>query len=302
MIETSQFQTLVAVAKFKSFSKAADELGVTQSAISQSIKNLERKVKAKLFIRLGKNVVLTVEGEKLHSLAFDFLSKVEKILDEIKFDQKTMSGKIRIGTLTGIGKSWLAPQLLKFGKEFENIILSLNLGLYEDLIREFQENKLDLLVLPEASLPHIGEKILIGEEKSTLVFSKANEFAIDENITFDKLSSLPTVLFEQNDSSYFRWCQRCFGRTPTEVNMRYSVNSHGNMLQAVLQGFGVAVMPLHVLNRSVYRNKVLTLGHKFEISNGKFYLVYHKDSRSLLRIDTILKRLSGCSNPFFAGG
>ena len=49
MIETSQLQTLVAVAKAKSFSKAADDLNVTQSAISQSVKNLEKKIDIKLF-------------------------------------------------------------------------------------------------------------------------------------------------------------------------------------------------------------------------------------------------------------
>jgi DNA-binding transcriptional LysR family regulator len=61
MIETSQLHTLVAVAKSRSFSKAAEELNVTQSAISQSIKNLETRIDVKLFKRTGKKVVLTPE-------------------------------------------------------------------------------------------------------------------------------------------------------------------------------------------------------------------------------------------------
>lgn len=76
MIETSQLQTLVAVTKAKSFSKAAEDLHVTQSAISQSIKNLERKIDVKLFKRSGKKVVLTQEGEKLYGLAQNFLSQM----------------------------------------------------------------------------------------------------------------------------------------------------------------------------------------------------------------------------------
>ncbi len=109
MIETSQLQTLVAVARAKSFSKAAEDLNVTQSAISQSIKNLENKIEVKLFKRSGKKVVLTPEGEKLFSLAAAFLTNLDDTLEEIQHDKDEMSGKVRIGTLIGVGKSWLAP-------------------------------------------------------------------------------------------------------------------------------------------------------------------------------------------------
>ncbi|MBY0412733.1 MAG: LysR family transcriptional regulator, partial [Bdellovibrionales bacterium] len=112
MIETSQLQTLVAVTKAKSFSKAAEFLGVTQSAISQSIKNLESKLEIKIFKRSGKAVVLTTEGEKLYKLGIDFLETMDKTMEEIRGDKNEMQGKVRIGTLTGIGKTWLAKEVV----------------------------------------------------------------------------------------------------------------------------------------------------------------------------------------------
>ena len=118
MLEISQLQTLVTVAKLQSFSKAADELHVTQSAISQSIKNLEKKVGVKIFKRSGKNVVLTPEGEKLYRLGASFLNQLDDTLEEICLDRDSMTGKVRIGTLTGIGKSWLAPIMLKKKKKY----------------------------------------------------------------------------------------------------------------------------------------------------------------------------------------
>ena len=143
MIETSQLQTLVAVTKAKSFSKAAEDLHVTQSAISQSIKNLERKIDVKLFKRSGKKVVLTQEGEKLYALAQNFLSQMEETLDEITDDKTSMSGVVRIGTLTGIGKSWLAPLMLQYGSENKDLTVSINLGFQENLVREFENYRLD---------------------------------------------------------------------------------------------------------------------------------------------------------------
>ena len=300
MIETSQFQTLVALAKFKSFSRAAEELGVTQSAISQSIRNLEKKVGIKLFKRAGKQIHLTVEGQKLHQLAVEFLDKLEKTLDEITYDKNSMSGKVRIGALTGIGKSWLASELLKFTVDNPNLIVNITLGFEEDLIRDFENLKLDMIILPEEFLPSSGERVLLGEENSTLVFPKSDKFLINKNITLEELVEYPTVVFDFHDPLYFKWCKQYFGKVPKEINVKYSINSHGNMLQAVINELGVAIIPTHVLRRSVYKDKVNTLGESAALPLGRFYLVYHKDSEELFRISETIKHLTSCDNPLSA--
>ena len=152
MIETSQLQTLVAVGMAKSFSRAAESLNVTQSAISQSIKNLERKIDVTLFKRSGKKVVLTQEGEKLYNVARLLIAQVEETLEDIQFDKQSMSGRIKLGTLTGIGKSWLAPIMLQMANDYPDLTISLNLGFQEDLIRDFEGHRIDLLILPEEGL------------------------------------------------------------------------------------------------------------------------------------------------------
>lgn len=298
MIETSQLQTLVSVARSMSFSKAAEDLGVTQSAISQSVKNLETKVGVKLFKRTGKRVVLTGEGEKLFSLASSFLTHLDDTVNEIKNDKNTMSGKVRIGTLMGVGKSWLAPELLSYAKENEELSILISLGFQEDLIKEFENYGLDFLILPEAALPNSGEKVLLGEESVTLVFPNGNPFGVHKQMTLEELEKLPTILFEKDDHLYYSWCRRKFDKAPKNVNVKYVINSHGNMLQAVQEGLGIAVVPNHVLNRSFYKDKIDTLGKSFEVENGKFYIVYHKDSTELVRIKNTLERLTQEKNPF----
>ena len=69
------------------------------------------------------------------------------------------------------------------------------------------------------------------------------------------------------------------------------------MLQAVQKGLGIAVVPLHVLKRSYYKDKVNVL-ESFQVDNGRFYVVYHKDSLELTRIKTTLERLTSSQNPF----
>jgi DNA-binding transcriptional LysR family regulator len=297
MIETSQLQTLVTVAKSKSFSKAAEELNVTQSAISQSIKNLESKLEVKLFKRAGKKVVLTTEGEKLYNLADDFLHDLDDTLDEIRHDKESMSGKIRFGTLTGIGKSWLAPELLEIANEFPEISIQMTLGFQEDLVRDFLNYRLDILILPEHSLPAQGDRLLLSEEKATLVYPKKASFSINEKISLEELAALPTILFEHNDPLYMNFCRKKFGRIPKKVNGRFTVNSHGNMLHAVEMGMGLAIVPNHVLIRSYYRDRVKTLGPNFEVTNEKFFMVCHKGATELQRIQFVLERLRSSKNP-----
>ena len=292
MIETSQLQTLVAVSRAKSFSKAAEVLGVTQSAISQSIKNLESKLEIKIFKRTGKMVVLTSEGEKLYALGTQFLQKMEDTLVEIQGDKDTMQGKVTIGTLTGIGKTWLAKEIIWHAKENPDLKLSVRMGHHEDLLTDFDANKLDILILPEDDVPLHGEKEFFLEEKSTLVFPKEmeNQF-FNKKLTLELLETIPTVLFEQNDVLFLKWCRSKFKIHPKKLNVRFTVNSHGHMLQAVSEGLGIAVVPNHVLNRSFFKDKIMTLGDEFEVPSGKLFIVYHKESENLVRIKNTIDRL-----------
>ena len=299
MIETSQLQTLVAVTKAKSFSKAAEDLGVTQSAISQSIKNLESKLEIKIFKRSGKNVVLTPEGERLYHFGSQFLMGLQDTLDELQSDKDQMKGKVRIGTLTGIGKSWLAHEIVDYAKENPDLRLTVRLGHQEDLLSGFENNLLDILILPEEELPSGGEREFFVEEKSTLVFPKNNkDFALKNNLTLNQLEEIPTILFEKDDHLFFRWCRTKFNSVPKKLNVRLMVNSHGHILQAVHEGLGVAVVPNHVLNRSYFKDKVSTLGGEFEVPSGKLFIVYQKESENLARIKNTIDRLLSHRNTF----
>lgn len=292
MIETSQLQTLVAVANARSFSKAAEQLGVTQSAISQSIKNLESKLEVKIFKRSGKFVVLTPEGERLYLLGQQFLSQLEETLDHLREEKDEMSGKVRIGTLTGIGKTWLAREIVDFARENPQLQLHVRMGHQEDLLTDFELNKLDILIMPEDDLPASGEREFFLEEKSTLVIpiGMKGEFE-NKKLSLAALEKIPTILFEQNDHLFMKWCRSKFSSTPKKLNVRFAVNSHGHMLQAVHLGLGVAVVPNHVLNRSYFKDKILTLGKDYEVPSGKLFIVYHKESENLIRIKKTLDRL-----------
>jgi len=289
MIETSQLQTILTVARSGSFSKAAQDLNVTQSAISQSVKNLENKVGVKLFKRSGRQVVLTTEGERLYHLASDYLEQMDQTLQIIRDNKNTMTGRVRIGTHSGLGKSWVAHAMVDFASKFPDLNVDVRLSYAKNLVAQFEQFQLDCLVLPEGDLPTSGERVNIGSEKLGLVFPKNADFPINSKTTLEELAQYPLIMFEEMESLFFNWCRSHYGKIPSKMRKRLVVNSHGSILYGVSKGVGIAVVPTHVLNRSYYKQKIATLGPDFEVANGKLYFVYHEETKDLLRMRKLIE-------------
>jgi DNA-binding transcriptional LysR family regulator len=287
MIDTSSLQTLMAVKKAKSFSRAAEELKVTQSAISQSIKNLEKKVGVKLISRNGKTIALTHEGLKLCYLGKDFFKKYDLVMSQIHQEKNQIMGRLHIGTLTGIGKSWVASKAIDFATDFPQVDVQVTMDFPESLQNRFENNEIDVLIVPEYHVPASAERLELDNEYSTLVFPDSPEFQIDENIDIKTLTNYPLIFFEDRDPLFFRWCRERFGSVPRNIKPHLVVNSFGHMMKAVHSGLGIAVIPTHVFARSYFRDKVATLGEKFQICNDRFYFVYHEDAFELLKVRTL---------------
>jgi DNA-binding transcriptional LysR family regulator len=292
LLETSHLQTLLAVAKNGSFSKAAEELHVTQSAISQNIKSIENKLKVKLIQRTSKGVQLTEEGHKIYGLARDFINRIDSVVHSIQEEKELMKGSVRIGTLMGIGKSWLTSRLLDFTQEYPEVIFQAKYANPEELIDLFENNELDCLIISEQHLPSLGEKVHVFNEFLTLVAPKNQEFEELKELNMDILLKFPIILYDKSDALFYRWCREKLGTIPKKINRRLVINSHGAMIQAVAKGMGVAVLPSHVIKRSYYKDKVLNLGSHFEVFNQKYFYVFHSELDALKRFKVLSDFLS----------
>jgi DNA-binding transcriptional LysR family regulator len=285
MIEVSLIQTLIAVERAGTFSLAAQELNVTQSAVSQNIKNLETKVGVKLLQRSGRRYILTQEGQKLASFGKEFLRAFEETLNDVRQDQGQMRGRIRIGTLTGVGKSWLSSVLIDFGVKYPEIDIELTMGFQTDLVQRFEEHDLDCVVIPESDMPLEGDRKLLPQEMATLIVPK--NYQLEEDLTYSQLMEQPLVLYEENDLLFRRWCKKKFRKVPRKLSGHFVMNGHGSILHAVSKGLGVAVVPTHVLQRSFYSHQVKILKGDCILPCEKFYIVTHKEQRSFARIQKL---------------
>lgn len=143
-IDFELYKIFYFTARLESFSKASQVLFITQSAVSQSIKNLETKLGQQLFIRDKKSIRLTPEGSILYKhieQAFNFIKAGESKLSELKDLQ---SGEIRIGVGDTICKYFLIPSLERFNQKYPQIKIQIVNRTSSQILQILKNGLLDL--------------------------------------------------------------------------------------------------------------------------------------------------------------
>lgn len=289
MIESSMLQVLIALSHNENISKAAEELNVTQSAVSQALKNLEAKVGFPIVTRQGKSVNLTERGQRLAKVAKQYFKRIEETIEQIHLENDEIKGKLHVGSLYGLGKTWLSSRILTFLGGHPDLEVRLSMDFPDTIMKKFDQHEIDCVIVPEYLVPAYAEKLNLHDEYTTLVFPKS--FPITETTDIKDILSYPVIFYDVNDPNFYRWCREKFSVVPRNVKPRLVVNSFGQMLQAVNDGVGIAVVPTHVLKRAHIRPNVGSVGKAFEVFNNKISFAFHSDDAQNIKIKELYKFL-----------
>ncbi|WP_336981195.1 MULTISPECIES: LysR family transcriptional regulator [unclassified Cedecea] len=120
-IKLVDFSYFVIVAKYRSFRQAAEEVGLTPSAVSHSIRQLEERLKVRLFNRTTRSVSLTEAGRKLHEKVTPAFDDISLTLDELNLYRETPMGIIRLNVVRQGGRLQLAPLIADFTRQYPDI-------------------------------------------------------------------------------------------------------------------------------------------------------------------------------------
>jgi LysR family transcriptional regulator, cyn operon transcriptional activator len=187
-------------AKNGSLSKAADELYITQPAVSYAIKQLEGALGGKVFYRNAKGVTLTAEGEVLFKFieqAYGFLTIAEQQIAEMHQLQR---GEIRIGAGDTLSKYYLLPYLEAFHQAFPEIKIQVTNRTSRETVQLLKEGKIDLGIV---NLPIEESQVQILEtlelQDCFVAGEKYKELA-SQAISWQELSRLPLILLEKGSS------------------------------------------------------------------------------------------------------
>ncbi len=137
----------VVLAREKTLARSARILGLNESTLSRQMQRLERNLRARLFVRTSRGIVLTYAGERALPVAQHMLDSISHLARELHSLQETPSGLVRVGTMVSIGATVLPPVLARVQKKFPAARFIIQEGTSDGLERLVQRGELDMAIL-----------------------------------------------------------------------------------------------------------------------------------------------------------
>lgn len=189
------------VTKNLSFTKASQELFVSQPAITKHIQELESTYQARLFDRQGSKISLTEAGKLLLEHCGRILEDYKRLEYEMHLLHNEYTGELRLGASTTIAQYVLPPLLASFIKKFPQVNLSLMNGNSREIEAALQEHRIDLgLVEGVFRLPNLKYSHFLDDELVAVVHTKS-KLSLPEEITSKDMLSIPLVLRERGSGT-----------------------------------------------------------------------------------------------------
>tara|TARA_B110000037_G_scaffold29139_1_gene34774 strand:- start:48574 stop:49503 length:930 start_codon:yes stop_codon:yes gene_type:complete len=242
----------------QSFSRAAKLNGVTQSAVSQQLRSMERYFNVLIVDRSQKQFRLTQEGQKLYDSAKDILHRYEKLVRELQEMRKVISGTIHLSTIYSIGLHELPPYITTFLKEFPSVNFrveyrSSNL-VYEDIL----QNAVDLGLVAYPTKMRQLEIIPFQEDKLVLVASPQHTLAKQKSVKIEQLQDEKLIGFDR-DIPTRKATDQIFRDFKIDVEPVMEFDNIETVKRAVEINAGLAFVPSATVQQEVKQGLLRTI-------------------------------------------
>ena len=261
MVNLELYRVFYTVAKCGSLTKAAEELYISQPAVSQAIKQLESQLGTTLFNRTHRGMELSVQGGKLIygkvEEALSLLDGAENMLIELK---TTATGTIRIGATDSIFSNLLADKIAEYHDKYPAVKFDLITGTTLDTIAQLKDNKCDIVFL---NLPIDDKDVMLSGSVSLLsdIFVASPRYAElkDQNVPVKRLQEFPLLMMEENTVAR-RAVDSYLATLGITLQPDIEVANWDLMLKLAVKGMGIGCVPRE------YCKKKLESGELFEVN------------------------------------
>lgn len=237
-IDTVQIKSFIAIAECGSFSRAAEQVGRTQSALSLQIRKLEGTFGCPLFERTSRSVALTQEGEIFLGYARQMLALQWEAFSRLR--EPDVEGEIRLGTPEDFATHYLPEVLASFRRHHPRVQLNVSCDLTLNLITGFEREAFDLiLVKRDPGRVKGGQKVW----REPLVFAAADRYRMETPVSL-VLSPQPCI--------YRARAIAALDRAKRPWHVSYTSPSLAGTLAAVRAGLGITVLPANMLPPGIH--------------------------------------------------
>ena len=196
-----QLEAFYLVIKRKGFTRAAEELNVTQPAVTIQVKSLEKSLNLKLIQQVGKRFQLTEAGESLYQYAEKIFDLVSDANEKMRDFKKLMRGTLQIGTTKNYARYIMPSLLSEFQRRYPRIKVILNEGNSEEMARSVLEMKNELALISQLNLDRKIKSVFFSTVEFVLVASPVHRFSQRQSISLRELNGEPVILREKGSGS-----------------------------------------------------------------------------------------------------
>jgi len=208
-MDLKQIRAFISVANSLNFTKAAQELYMTQSSISKLVKSLEDELGTPLFYRSPKTE-LTEIGKSIYKKGINIISLMDSIPLEVENYHELNKGEIKIGIPPLTGSSFFPKIIGEFNSRFPNVEIQLFESGSKQIEHKLEGGELDIgIMVPDPIKNHLYDSIDFVRSPLLVVVNKNNSLANKKIIKFEELKNEKFVLFQEDFRLYDNIIERC---------------------------------------------------------------------------------------------
>lgn len=248
------------VARTLSFSEASKELYISQSAVSQSIKTLEKRLDQTLFVRSTKKVKLTKEGELLFKHIEPAINLISRGENQIIEGHTLNGGQLRIGASDTICRYYLVPFFKSFHNRYPNVHIKIINETSLNCVDLLETNQVDLIVAntPNSKLNSLENVKTIHEFQDVFIVNPNYFTDISLNLSLNKLQSYPILMLGKN-STTSQFLHSIFLQNQLDLIPAIELSSNDLLIDLAKIGLGVAFVPDFCLKPDLNELKVIQI-------------------------------------------
>ena len=263
-VKLELYRVFKEVAEVGNITAAAQALYISQSAVSQSIKQLERDLQTRLFARNSRGVTLTAEGQMLYEYFRSAMGLLETGEEKLSQTRELQMGQLTIGASDNVTSQSLLPYLDTFHKQHPAIHIQIVSGRSHKVLGLLRSGKVDIAF---ASTPADDAGLRIYPCFDThAIFVAGTEYPCDFRhvYTLEEIAAFPLILLERKASSRL-YLERFFLQNGLKLNPEIELGARSLLVDLAAIGFGVAGVTEEFVRKELDSGRLKKLKTSFEI-------------------------------------
>ncbi|MFJ2991004.1 LysR family transcriptional regulator [Collimonas sp. NPDC087041] len=270
-----QLKTFETVARHLSYSRAAEELHLTQPAVSLQVKQLEEHAGLPLFEQLGKKIYLTAAGVEMLRHGRMIIQQFRETEDAMAQLKGVSGGRLNVAVISA-GDYFFPRLLAEFQRRNDNVCLNLTVHNREELLRSLRDNQTDLAVMVRP--PEDGDMInrSFAPHPYVIVAAPQHPLAGKKSIPMTRLMREPFIVRERGSDTW-NSMRESFGDHLSNLNVAMEIKSFETIKQAVIAGMGVSFLSVHTISLELQVGNLVVLDVQGFPAMLDWYVVHRRN-------------------------